>query len=159
MSAPTPGPNGEARAETSVTAAIENMIAIIDQIVEITEEENQHYANGFPAPPTGIVAMKQSQANLLQDWFDGLRHGQFELERVEPRLRSSLLARVKRMHSVMEENAGRLAKARAASRRRIDAIMHVVREQTRPRSTAYGNSGQMTERTGGQRAVQFSTEI
>lgn len=144
---------------TDINGAIRNMIAIIDQLVEITEEENRLYEDGHPAPPAGIVAMKSAQADQLNSWFEGVRNHEIELKTAEPGLRSLLINRVKRMRSVMEENAGRLARARAASKRRVDAIMQVVREQTRPRPTAYGDSGRMTERRGSPPPTRISTEI
>ncbi len=143
---------------TDINSAIRNMITIIDQIVEVTEEENRLYEDGHPAPPAGIVAMKTTQADRLSASFEDLRDRKMAITAAEPDLRSALTERVHRMRSVMEENTQRLNRARAASRRRIDAIMQVVREETRQQPTAYGDSGRMTSRGSPPPAVRLSTE-
>ncbi len=124
-----------------INAAAREMLAVVNSIIDLTEEENQLFAEGYPAPPQLMVQAKTKHADQFAQWCQNLSGDDLMRPEVSPDLRGALFARIATMRIILAENAERLDIARAASRRRVDAIMQVVRERAQPKAVAYGTNG------------------
>lgn len=146
-------------AEIGINEAILRVLGVIDRIIAIAEEENRLFAAGLAVPPAGVVAEKTACAEELAWWSETGRMEERVLADAEPRLRERLIDGLRRMRSVMQENAERLDIARAASRRRVDAIMHVIREINQSRNMQYGASGALAPVARATAPLQMSMKV
>ena len=110
-------------------AAVEQVVALVDELVALIGEENKILARGMPASLTPSVTRKHELAGEFEQWVRRVTAQQLCVRVSNDALRRHLLARVKALRLAMAENVDRLRAAIDASRRRIDAVMRAIRTE------------------------------
>jgi hypothetical protein len=128
-----------------VDAAVIQVTGLIDQLIEIIGNENRQLERGVPAPLSDVIALKVSLAGEFECWVAKVRDQSIAIDDVDPRLRAHLIKRVSVLAHDMDENVARLQAAIEATRRRIEAVMRAVREQTETGGPYHAN-GRMGSR-------------
>jgi ABC-type phosphate transport system auxiliary subunit len=108
---------------------IENFIALIDELIAVVIEENAALAQGLPASRSKQIARKTELAGTFESLVKEINAKKITFQSSDERLRLTLAERLKQLQGAMDENVVRLRAAIAASKRRIDAVMRVIREQ------------------------------
>ncbi|KWV49985.1 flagellar basal-body protein FlbY [Bradyrhizobium macuxiense] len=116
------------------------LIALIDGLIEIVNEENVELAKGLPASRLKQVDEKNRLANLFEQSVAEAVGKTANLNVQDRVLREQLMERILRLRAAMDENVMRLRAAIEASNRRIEAIMQAIREQL-ANVSPYGASG------------------
>jgi hypothetical protein len=117
-----------------------SLIALIDNLIVIVNEENVELAKGLPASRLKQVDEKNRLANLFEQCVAEAIGRTANLQVQDRALREQLMERILRLRGAMDENVLRLRAAIEASNRRIDAIMHAIREQI-ANVSPYGAAG------------------
>ena len=117
-----------------------SLIALIDDLIAIVNEENAELAKGLPASRLKQVDEKSRLATLFeQSVAEAVAKAQ-SLHVHDRVLREQLMERILKLRGAMDENVMRLRAAIEASNRRIEAIMQAIREQIASVSP-YGAAG------------------
>jgi len=116
------------------------LIALIDGLIAIVNEENVELAMGLPASRLKHVDEKNRLANLFEQSVAEAVGKALNLHVQDRVLREQLMERILRLRAAMDENVLRLRAAIEASNRRIEAIMMAIREQI-SNVSPYGASG------------------
>lgn len=126
-----------------IGAAMDEAIALADEIVALANEENQRLASGRPTSLDDLLARKQRLVSEFSAFFRAFKQER-DIMLLAPQDKfDALQQRVQILAHAMLENADNLNKAANANERRIDAIMKAIRdEQGQQNSTAYGAQGQ-----------------
>ena len=137
-SAPAQGSRRQA-----ANAATTALLGLVDDLIVVIEEENTLMAAGIPASTTHLVERKRELAGKFSHWIAGLRSREIEVVHADSALRKRLVEsnEVLRLH--MNDNVDSLRASIAATRRRIDAIMRAIREQSAPPPSRYGANGKV----------------
>lgn len=122
-------------------AAAYAMLALLDEMIVVIEEENALMAAGIPGSASHVVARKRELADVFSRWIARLRTGEVALVGADPAIRARLLDKNEVLRRHMNANVGSLRTSLAATRRRIDAIMRAIREQSAPPPARYGANG------------------
>lgn len=117
-----------------------SLIALIDGLIEIVNEENVELAKGLPASRLKHVDEKNRLATLFEQSVAEAVGKAASLNVQDRVLREQLMERILRLRAAMDENVMRLRAAIDASNRRIEAIMHAIREQI-ANVSPYGAAG------------------
>lgn len=128
---------------TSPDAAARALLALLDDMILVIAEENALMAAGIPGSTSPVVARKRDLADALSRWIAALRSGEIVLGRADRTLRARLLEKNEVLRRQMDANVGSLRASMAATRRRIDAIMRAIREQSAPAPSRYGANGRI----------------
>lgn len=137
-----PAPAAGSRRQAA-NAATKALLALVDELIVVIDEENALMAAGIPASTSHLVARKRELAEKFSHWIAGLRSREFEVADADAPLRKRLIEsnEVLRLH--MNDNVESLRASIAATRRRIDAIMRAIREQSAPAPGRYGANGKV----------------
>lgn len=125
-------------------AAVHRVIAVIDDLVALIEQENQVLARGFPASLASSVVRKNELADVFEGKVREVVERQLFMRMTDDALRRHFLARVKSLRVSMTENTDRLRAAIDATRRRVESVMRAIRAQV-ANPSAYGANGRLTE--------------
>lgn len=127
----------------AANAATQALLALVDKLIVVIDEENALMAAGIPASTSHLVARKRELAEKFSHWIAGLRRREVEVADADAPLRKRLIEsnEVLRLH--MNDNVESLRASIAATRRRIDAIMRAIREQSAPAPSRYGANGKV----------------
>jgi hypothetical protein len=131
---------GQARRQ-SANAAIKAMLALVDDLIVVIEEENALMAAGIPASTSHLVARKRELSGQFSHWIAGLRSRDIAFADADAALHRRLIASSEVLRLHMNDNVESLRSSIAATRRRIDAIMRAIREQSAPPPSRYGANG------------------
>lgn len=144
---PTP-PFDPALARTQPRLAADDaaraMLALLDEMLVVIAEENDLLAAGIPGSTSHVVARKRALAEAFSRWIAVLRSGEIVLARADRTLRTRLVEKNEVLRRQMDANVVSLRTSLAATRRRIDAIMRAIREQSAPPPSRYGANGRTT---------------
>jgi hypothetical protein len=111
-------------------ARIEQLITLIDELIEVVIEENEWLAQGLPASRSKQIMRKIELADVLKKWTDEIKSAQLIIQTSDEKLRTKFKDRMDLLKAEMDENIVRLKGAIEASRRRIEAVMRAIREQS-----------------------------
>jgi G3E family GTPase len=111
-------------------ARIEQLITLIDELIEVVIEENEWLAQGLPASRSKQIMRKVELADVLKKWTDEIKSAQIIIQTSDEKLRTKFKDRMDLLKAEMDENIVRLKGAIEASRRRIEAVMLAIREQS-----------------------------
>lgn len=127
----------------AANAATTALLALVDDLIVVIDEENTLMAAGIPASTSHLVERKRELAEKFSHWIAGLRSREIEVAHAHSALRKRLVEsnEVLRLH--MNDNVESLRASIAATRRRIDAIMRAIREQSAPPPSRYGANGKV----------------
>lgn len=128
---------------TSPDAAARALLALLDDMILVIAEENALMAAGIPGSTSPVVARKRDLADALSRWIAALRSGEIVLARADRTLRARLVEKNEVLRRQLDANVGSLRASMAATRRRIDAIMRAIREQSAPAPSRYGANGRI----------------
>lgn len=128
---------------TSPDAAARALLALLDEMILIIAEENALMAAGIPGSTSPVVARKRELADAFSRWIASLRSGEIVLTRADRALRNRLVERNEVLRRQMDDNVESLRASISATRRRIDAIMRAIREQSAPPPSRYGANGKV----------------
>ncbi|MGY3136082.1 hypothetical protein ACVWZM_006764 [Bradyrhizobium sp. USDA 4501] len=106
-----------------------SLIALIDNLIAIVNEENVELAKGLPASRLKQVDEKHRLATLFEQRVAEAVGKTANLNVQDRALREQLMDRILKLRMAMDENVMRLRAAIDASNRRIEAIMQAIREQ------------------------------
>jgi hypothetical protein len=121
--------------------AVEAVIALLEELTSIIVGENRLLAQGLPASLSQFVTRKTELSEVFERWVADVKAHKIHLSLASPDRREYLIQCTRQLGVNMEENLSRLRLAMEASRRRIDAIMAAIREQTvRPGYSANGRA-------------------
>ncbi|WP_407169285.1 flagellar protein FlgN [Bradyrhizobium sp. ORS 111] len=129
------------------------LIALIDGLIAIVNEENVELAKGLPASRLKQVGEKNRLANLFEQSVAEAVGKTANLNVQDRVLREQLMERILRLRVAMDENVLRLRAAIDASNRRIEAIMQAIREQI-ANVSPYGASGRRVTS-----AISYGTNV
>lgn len=126
-----------------IAAAMDEAIAVADEIVALAREENQRLESGRPTSLDDLLERKQRLVSEFSAFFRAFKQER-DIMLLAPQDKfDALQERVQILAHAMLENADNLSKAANANERRIDAIMKAIREdQAHQTQTAYGAQGQ-----------------
>lgn len=116
---------------TPTRRKIDVMLALLDDLHLVIDEENRVLAAGLPASLAKTVTRKTALADQLDGWLAAMRRGELEEDGTEPGELAALIARLQKLRTLMGENAVAIKRSMDASRRRIDAIMRALRHEPR----------------------------
>lgn len=117
-----------------------DLIALVGELTDLICDENALLARGLPASISQNVAHKAMLSAALGDWLVRIRRGDDAFVHADRAAVLVLVDGLRHLQAEMAENMSRLGHAMAVTRRRIEAIMSAVREQTGTRGT-YGRDG------------------
>ena len=106
-----------------------SLIALIDNLIGIVNEENVELAKGLPASRLKQGDEKNRLAILFEQSVAEAVGKAANLNVQDRVLREQLMDRILKLRVAMDENVMRLRAAIDASNRRIEAIMQAIREQ------------------------------
>jgi hypothetical protein len=132
---------------------IEDLIALIDEMILIVAEENSVLAMGLPASRSKMLARKTELAGLFEQWVADVSSKKINIAGKDTPQWSTLVERIRLLQVVMDENIVKLRAAIEASQRRIDAVMSAIRERIAV-STPYAANGRLSTP-----AVSYSPNI
>lgn len=137
---PVPAQGSRRQAANAATTAL---LGLVDDLIVVIEEENTLMAAGIPASTSHLVERKRELAGQFSHWIAGLRSREVDVVHADSALRKRLVEsnEVLRLH--MNDNVDCLRASIAATRRRIDAIMRAIREQSAPSPARYGANGKV----------------
>ncbi|MFD2184254.1 flagellar protein FlgN [Rhodoplanes azumiensis] len=127
---------------SSANHSVARVVALVEELIAVVEEENRALARGLPASLSNSTARKTALAEDVERWVMHVRRYDLGSAATDRRQRERLVERARRLKLVMDENVERLRAAIAASQRRVDAIMQAVREDVASRAP-YGRNGQV----------------
>jgi hypothetical protein len=110
---------------------IDAMLALLDELHAVIDDENRLLAAGLPASLAKTVTRKTALADQLDGWLAAMRRGELEEDGTEPGELAVLIARLQKLRTLMGENTLAIKRSMDASRRRIDAIMRALRHEPR----------------------------
>lgn len=116
------------------------LMALIDELIQVIEDENAELAKGLPASRLKQVDAKARLAEVFERWVAECTAGCGAIKVQNRQLRDLLVDRILQLRGAMDENLIRLRAAIEASHRRIDAVMQAIREQLANKSP-YGAAG------------------
>jgi len=137
----TPAPIGKAGNEK-----IEHLIALIDELILVVDQENCSLAQGLPASRSKQIARKTELAACLEKWVREVAERRLSVQTGDEKLRLKFAERMGRLKVAMDENIVRLRAAMEASRRRIEVVMSAIREQVAD-AHPYTSSGRLSARS------------
>lgn len=143
-------PSSDKRAPGDVTA--QALIALIDEFIAVVQEENAMLAVGLPSSFAPVSKRKAELADAFESWVKAAVAREFSANAASPAVRKIFTARLTLFQQVMGENMTRLEAAMEASRRRIDSLMSVIRDEMAGTSS-YGANGR-TYKVGGMPALR-----
>jgi len=126
-------------------ARIKSLIAVIDHLTALVEEENTELAKGLPASRLKQVHEKDRLADVFERSVAECAAATTSFDVRDRLLREQLMERILKLRAVTDENLVRLRAAIEASNRRIEAVMQAIREQIAAVSP-YGASGRLATR-------------
>ena len=138
----------KSRAPASVStadanAAVEHVIALVEELSLVIAQENQVLARGIPASLSASVARKHELADAFEQWVKQVA-GRRLCAHSDDVVRQRLLVRVQALREAMAENVTRLRAAIDASSRRVDAVMRAIRTEVAGASP-YGANGRLRD--------------
>ena len=121
---------------------IENLIALVDEMILIIAEENSALAKGLPASRSKLLGRKIELAALFEQWVADVSSKKVIISAKDHPQRSTFVERIQLLQVVMDENIIKLRAAIEASQRRIDAVMSAIRERISA-SAPYAANGRL----------------
>lgn len=132
----------QATTAAGASAALENLLVLLDELNAVVDEENKLLARGLPASLSTYTARKNELADEFEMWTKTIAANHLALWTADESRRATFLGAVARLHKAMDENVERLRAAIDASRRRIDAVMRAIKAEFRAASP-YGANGRV----------------
>jgi hypothetical protein len=125
---------------------IEQLIALIDELICVVDQENCALAQGIPASRSKQIARKTELAASLEKWVKEVSERKLSVQTGDENLRLKFVERMARLKDAMDENIVRLRAAIEASRRRIEVVMRAIREQVAD-AQPYTSSGRISAKS------------
>ncbi|HVX77512.1 MAG TPA: flagellar protein FlgN [Bradyrhizobium sp.] len=125
-------------------AAVERVIALVDELSGVIEEENKVLAQGIPASLSKAISRKNELAGVFEVVVRQVADHKLCLRMNDNELRQRLVTRVRALRVAMKENTERLRAAMEATRRRIDAVMRAIKSEMQ-NASPYGANGRLQE--------------
>lgn len=129
---------------SSADTSIARVTTLVEELIALVEEENRSLARGMPASLSRSSGRKTALAEDVERWAMHVERHRLGGAVADRAVRERLIARIRVLNAVMDENVTRLRQAIAASQRRVDAIMRAIREDVASRAT-YGQNGQVAQ--------------
>ncbi|MEJ8472590.1 hypothetical protein [Roseibium algae] len=120
-------------------ASILHMIKVAEDIISVTEEENERLQAGGRIEIADLVVRKQALVKEYENWITTVRTQKHVLLQATPVLFEEMLERNRELSVALAENTRHLEKAKLTSHRRVETIMRVVREESQTQSAYSGN--------------------
>lgn len=128
--------------QNNANAAFDTVIALIDEMIAVVDDENRDLARGIPAALTSSIARKNELADQFEVWVALVKERHLRMPADDEALRGRLLQRTANLRERMAENVNRLQAAMEASRRRVEAVMNAIRQQAMAEAP-YGANGRV----------------
>lgn len=116
---------------------VESIIALLDEMLVVIAEENGKLASGLPASLAQSVVRKTQLAAEFEDFLLSMRRGELDVHAASPDRLATMIARLKTLRPLMDDNTRLIRSSMFATRRRIDAIMQALRRERSP-ARGYG---------------------
>lgn len=116
---------------------VESIIALLDEMLVVIAEENGKLASGLPASLAQSVIRKTQLAAEFEDFLLSMRRGELDVHAASPDRLATMIARLKTLRPLMDDNTRLIRSSMFATRRRIDAIMQALRRERSP-ARGYG---------------------
>jgi len=117
--------------------AIDDLDALIAELIAVIDDENALLASGMPASLAATTGRKSNLASNIEASLKAISAA----GPVTDEERAYLDQRVGFVQRLAQENLSRLAGAIGASRRRIAAVVAAVRDDSLSTTPAYGRTG------------------
>ncbi|HEY6833106.1 MAG TPA: flagellar protein FlgN [Pseudolabrys sp.] len=123
--------------------SVAELIALIDEMIVLTAEENAILAKGLPASRSMKLRRKMELAAAFEHWVAQVSSRGTDAFKGNEALRLKVAERLKVLQVSIDENVIKLRAAIEASQRRIDAVMSAIRGRIADTApyTANGQSG------------------
>jgi hypothetical protein len=123
---------------------VADLIALIDEMIVLTAEENAILAKGLPASRSMQLPRKMELAAAFERWVAEVSSRGTDLVMGNEALRQTVAERLQSLQRSIDENVIMLRAAIEASQRRIDAVMSAIRGRISDSATytANGRTGQ-----------------
>lgn len=121
-------------AMADIVTAMDRLLAHLDELNALVEEENRILARGLPASLSRFTDRKNELADEFERWVKAVATHQIAIGEADFAQRARLTAAIGRLRAGMDENVDRLRAAMDASRRRIDAVMNAIKSEIRANS-------------------------
>lgn len=126
---------------------VTEIITLLDEMLVVIGEENGRLASGLPASLAQSVGRKTQLSADFEQFLGAMRRGEIDVHAASPDLLATLIARLKTLRPLMDDNTRLIRAAMLATRRRIDAIMQALRSEPAPVS-GYGADSRIARRAG-----------
>jgi len=113
----------------NAVSKIEDVIALLDELILVVGEENDWLAQGLPASRSKQIARKAELADYFEKCVENFTSCTSFIEVRDEALRTRFIERMQVLKAAMDENITRLRAAIQASQRRIEAVMNAIKEQ------------------------------
>jgi hypothetical protein len=128
----------------SEPGTVVDLVALIDEMIALTAEENAVLAKGLPASRSMKLGRKMELAAAFERWVGEVNSRGTDLLMGNEALRQTVAERLQVLQLSIDENVIKLRAAIEASQRRIDAVMSAIRGRISESApyTANGRTGQ-----------------
>jgi hypothetical protein len=106
---------------------LSDLIALIDELILVTTEENRVLAKGLPTSRPMQLRRKMDLAGKFEQWAKDVSAKRIDFQAIGQPMLSEVTTRTALLQAVMDENIFMLKGAIEASQRRIDAVMRAIR--------------------------------
>lgn len=113
------------------TGELKELLDLVGELNLLIADENLRLEGGLPASISQNVGRKAELGAKLDAWMGRIRSGDPVFVSADNAFHRELAEQLEVLKELMQENMTRLKHAMAVSRRRIEAIMSAVREQTK----------------------------
>lgn len=121
---------------------VADLVALIDEMIALTAEENAILAKGLPASRSMKLGRKMELAAAFEQWVGEVNSRGTDLLMGNEALRQTVAERLQVLQLSVDENVIKLRAAIEASQRRIDAVMSAIRGRI-SESAPYTANGRM----------------
>ncbi|WP_180966929.1 flagellar export chaperone FlgN [Cohaesibacter celericrescens] len=129
--------------KAKIELAIDQAIAVADEIILLAEEENRRLESGRPVQMQDLLERKSKLVAEFSAFFKSFNQNREAFLFASDEKFNILQDRVQSLAQIIFQNASSLTKAANANERRIKTIMRAVREnQQHAALTSYGDRGQ-----------------
>ena len=137
----------------SEPGTVVDLVALIDEMIVLTAEENAILAKGLPASRSMQLRRKMELAAAFERWVGEVNSRGADLLMGNESLRQTVTERLQVLQVNIDENVIKLRAAIEASQRRIDAVMSAIRGRI-SESAPYNANGRT-----GQAARSYSANV
>jgi hypothetical protein len=121
---------------------VADLVALIEEMIALTAEENAILAKGLPASRSMKLGRKMELAAAFEQWVGEVNSRGTDLLMGNEALRQMVAERLQVLQLSVDENVIKLRAAIEASQRRIDAVMSAIRGRI-SESAPYTANGRM----------------